>query len=156
MRTFRWKRWLWCVVVTLGVLGLVACGGSKEKEGLFRGLSVEQVTVYDVSGGAYRVEGSTLVFDQPVEPLWETKETAQVAAMLAPFAGWQAKEHTGQAIDLGGTVFVCFDDKVLVEYCGKIDELGYGYFGRIFAEGQCLSCDLPAAFGEAMEKLLGQ
>lgn len=180
MRRYGLKRWLLFVVAILATLSVAACGASTGRTdedtaqtekttpeagettpqigtSVFEGKTVRKVTVYDVSGdeATYKIDGHTFVPGENTAPLWETEEPEQVARFVTAFEGWIADEHKGTALDLGGQCFICFDDQVLIEYCGRIDSVGYVYFGRIYSEDGFLgNFDLPADFCEAVEEIL--
>lgn len=123
----------------------------------FEGKSIRRVTIYDVSGegATYKVEGHVFVPGENLTPLWETEELEQVEKFVTAFDEWKANEHMGMSLDRGGQCFICFDDQVLIEYCGRIDDAGYVYFGRIYTEDGCQgNYDLPVDFCEAVEEIL--
>lgn len=116
--------------------------------------NVKTIRAYRLSGnGEYTFEGDVFTPVSGIECVFETSDASKVNELLETFNVWSANENLRDAIDSAGKLFICFDDKISIEYIGNVELENAKHYGRVHMNGQVISCELPEAFGRFIAEL---
>lgn len=148
-----------CLALILCLLAAILSGCGKSvsmrvQSGEFKGMEIGRVRVCSLGENAeWRMQNDAFRPIRGVETRLETDSAEQTMRILETFANWSAKDNLRDAVDSAGKLFVCFDDKLSIEYIGKAAAANAEHYGRVYMNGEVISCELPEAFGKFIAEL---